>query len=385
MKKIFVLFLLSGLIASSALAVDEITTISSTTTAEKSAEEQAALDKAKKEAEEKAAQEAALVTATKNANEAAEKANQAADRLNGVAEKVEKTLADQAQNTTAVSSEAANGEDTAAAAAAATAEKERLASEQKAQEEQRAREDEKKKEEEKKDKEKKDKKKKEEKKSSDKGKSASSGSNGIMDLLKGLFAFNLMSNDKGGGNALTSALGGTAVGKMLGLNNQNQGVGNGRGQVYTLNGQPVATGQVVASATKYGYAGDEYGDTNSLNAVGNRNNQLVGFSSVVSKDLEAYKLNDGTYRFPSVAISKETAAKLGVSTKSGDVLNIKTQSGESFYVAVDDTIPSNYNNDRVDFFTPSGQLAIDGQKILVTALDGFSVALKYILNTFLYA
>ena len=98
---------------------------------------------------------------------------------------------------------------------------------------------------------------------------------------------------------------------------------------------------ITAMATQYGYKGDPYGDRNSLMGIGNHNNQL-GYNSV--------------------ALSKQTAQKLGL--KPGDKLRVNTPAGEKV-VNYDDTIPSEYGQDRVDFYNPNGKLSFDGANITV--------------------
>ncbi|HRZ39514.1 MAG TPA: M23 family metallopeptidase, partial [Candidatus Omnitrophota bacterium] len=102
-----------------------------------------------------------------------------------------------------------------------------------------------------------------------------------------------------------------------------------------------AKGLEDVQATKYGYQSDEHIDSNSLNGIGHSNNRLV-------KDV-------------SVALMAETANALGVS--SGDLIVIRLKNGQTLLGRYDDTIPSLYKGHRVDFYTPSGELSFDGQKV----------------------
>lgn len=105
----------------------------------------------------------------------------------------------------------------------------------------------------------------------------------------------------------------------------------------------LALGEISAQATKYGYGSDPYGDSNSLKGIGNRNNKLTPNTSV--------------------ALSKRTASKIGA--KAGDKIQVTLPSGEKRIVTYDDTVPNGYNNDRIDFYTPSGKLDIDGKNVKI--------------------
>ena len=105
---------------------------------------------------------------------------------------------------------------------------------------------------------------------------------------------------------------------------------------------------LTAQASKYGYQSDPTGDTNSLNGIGHANNQL----------------QDGL----SVALSRETARKLGIRPKQTTDLLVTLPDGTQIPARYDDTIPSGYSEDRIDFYTPSGELAFDGQQVQVSVV-----------------
>jgi hypothetical protein len=105
-----------------------------------------------------------------------------------------------------------------------------------------------------------------------------------------------------------------------------------------------ALGQALSlQATHYGFASDPYIDSNSLKGIGNRNNRLTPNTSV--------------------ALSKETANQLGL--KGGEQLLVTLPSGEQQQVTYDDTIPSGYKKERIDFYTPDGKLDFDGSQVQV--------------------
>jgi hypothetical protein len=97
-------------------------------------------------------------------------------------------------------------------------------------------------------------------------------------------------------------------------------------------------GFVTAQATRYGYSDDPYLDPNSAKAIGNRGNQLA----------------DGS----SVALKRSTAEKLGLlqNGKPGGTVIAEFPDGTTRELQVDDTIPeSSGDNDRIDFYDPSGK------------------------------
>jgi hypothetical protein len=113
---------------------------------------------------------------------------------------------------------------------------------------------------------------------------------------------------------------------------------------------------VMAQATKYGYDADPYGDTNSINGIGHANNQL----------------EEGL----SVALSRKTARKLGIKPKQTTDLLVTLPDGTQLSARYDDTIPGRYKEDRIDFYTPSGELAFDGQQVQISVVGEGAESIK---------
>ena len=111
---------------------------------------------------------------------------------------------------------------------------------------------------------------------------------------------------------------------------------------------PSSGPSIRAKATKYGYEGDPYGDSNSLSGIGHSDNQL----------------EDGV----SVALSQATARKLGLKPKQTADLLVTLENGRQIQARYDDTIPPGYGEDRIDFYTPSGRLDFDGQQVDVSVI-----------------
>lgn len=113
---------------------------------------------------------------------------------------------------------------------------------------------------------------------------------------------------------------------------------------------------VMAQATKYGYEADPYGDTNSINGIGHANNQL----------------EEGL----SVALSRKTARKLGIKPKQTTDLLVTLPDGTQLSARYDDTIPGRYKEDRIDFYTPSGELAFDGEQVQISVVGEGAESIK---------
>jgi hypothetical protein len=97
-----------------------------------------------------------------------------------------------------------------------------------------------------------------------------------------------------------------------------------------------SVGSVVAQGTIYGYPSDPNKDSNSAKGIGNRGNQLNS---------------------SSVAISQKTADALGIGIKSGASIKATFPDGKTGIYRVDDTIPPDYSNHRIDFFHPTNSSA----------------------------
>lgn len=102
---------------------------------------------------------------------------------------------------------------------------------------------------------------------------------------------------------------------------------------------------IRAKATTYGYSDDPYGDSNSLAGIGHADNKLI----------------PGV----SVALSRETADKLGIQGKEPVDLEVVLPDGTVQNVKYHDTIPSRYKEDRIDFFTPDKDFQFDGRYVEV--------------------
>jgi hypothetical protein len=109
-----------------------------------------------------------------------------------------------------------------------------------------------------------------------------------------------------------------------------------------------ATALEGVQVTSYGYADDPYLDTNSANGIGHRNNQL--------------------HAGLSVALAKKTAQELGA--EPGDDLLVTLPDGTTRQAKYDDTIPPDYDEHRIDIYSPDGPVPFDGQAAKVQVVPG---------------
>ena len=114
--------------------------------------------------------------------------------------------------------------------------------------------------------------------------------------------------------------------------------------VETANAAPAIGAQV----TSYGYASDPHLDTNSANGIGHSDNQL--------------------HAGLSVALMQSTAEKMGL--ERGEDILVTLEDGTTRRARYDDTIPPDYDEDRIDFYTPDGPVAFDGQKASIKPVPG---------------
>ena len=107
---------------------------------------------------------------------------------------------------------------------------------------------------------------------------------------------------------------------------------------------------IKAVATRYGFAGDTYGNANDRAGIGNNNNRLV--------------------QGKSVALSPELYELLGIGYKSGAWINVEFPNGSVKKFQTADQTARNLTGLRVDFYDPEGKFkSVDGKPLYVTKVS----------------